>query len=123
MVYICLCNIFQISNFAFDPQLFKTSIHYLLIFRISPATQGLFTSLAQYSHAICHVSAEGDKDRTGSPFSPSAPPGEGTLHFTGKQYTYIAVYIEVQGTTPNFCPQNLGIFISEMGQLQGLFGT
>ena len=36
---------------------------------------------------------------------------------------YFFLYIEVQGTTPNFCPQNLGIFLSEMGQLQGLFGT
>jgi hypothetical protein len=33
------------------------------------------------------------------------------------------VYIEIQGTTPNFCPTNLAILVSEMGQLQGFFGT
>ena len=33
------------------------------------------------------------------------------------------VYIEIQGTTPNFCPKNLGILVSEMGQVQGGFGT
>ena len=32
-------------------------------------------------------------------------------------------YIEIQGTTPNFCPKNLGILVSGMGQLQGFFGT
>ena len=34
----------------------------------------------------------------------------------------VSRYIEVQGTTPNFCPKNLGILVSEMGQLQGVFG-
>ena len=34
-----------------------------------------------------------------------------------------SLYIEIQGTTPNVCPKNIGIFVSEMGQLQGLFGT
>ena len=32
-------------------------------------------------------------------------------------------YIEIQGTTPNFCPKNLGILVSGMGQLQGVFET
>ena len=31
--------------------------------------------------------------------------------------------IEIQGTTLNFCPKNLGIFVSGFGQLQGFFGT
>ena len=32
-------------------------------------------------------------------------------------------YIEIQGTTPNFCPTNFGILVSGMGQFQGVFGT
>ena len=36
---------------------------------------------------------------------------------------YCCYYIEIQGTTPNFCPINLGILVSGMGQLQGVFGT
>ena len=36
---------------------------------------------------------------------------------------WCSLYIEIQGTTPNFCPKNLGILVSGMGQLQGVFGT
>ena len=32
-------------------------------------------------------------------------------------------YIEIKGTTPKFCLKNLGILVSKMGQLQGVFET
>ena len=41
----------------------------------------------------------------------------------GLYYSMFGPNIEIQGTTPNFCPKNLVIFLSEMGQLQGLFGN
>ena len=31
------------------------------------------------------------------------------------------IYIEIQGTTLSFCPKNLGILVSGMDQLQGVF--
>ena len=41
------------------------------------------------------------------------------VHF----FRYWCYYIEIQGTTPNCCPKNLGTLVSGMGQLQWVFGT
>ena len=35
----------------------------------------------------------------------------------------LIIYIDIQGTTPNFFPGNLGILLSGMGQLQEVLGN
>ena len=51
-VFFGILSLWNTMGFAFDPQVFKKSINYLLVCRISPATPGLFNSIAQYSNAM-----------------------------------------------------------------------
>ena len=79
---------------------------------------------AQAIHNTVVLSIELQRNRGGTVKSQQNSRGTGIAKVDVAAYFIEApLYIEVQETTPNFCPKNLGISVSGMGQLQGVFGA